>query len=384
MSHPLALVIHPEEDLRNRVEQALARNGLKVMTAHDDQEALERLGYLSFLVPNIVVTHLKRTHPQGSEFLALARRNPLTQKLPVVILGPNEGEHRRQALRLGLTHIVPPPFNDEDIYLTCRLALEQYRDDPSLAGTLDQMPLADLLQTAEASRREGTVELRKRDGRTATVWMRGGRVVDARISDGRSGREAFLAIAQWDEGSFEAKFGPVTAPERISESTSYLLLEAMRLKDEAARHSEPPPHAALPDPPPLPERSLLAAHRGLTLVNIASAYAGNHLVPKLLRERLEQYRAEVAADHPLLTHFVVGSGGRVSLNFSRENLRDLDVDAFVEATSTWLGAFFDGIEHALPGRFQRQRLRSLSEAIQDDLSSLGFYRLLDIEPSADD
>jgi len=380
MNGKFALVIHPDEEVRQQAGAALSGAGMKVMTASTDGEALERLGNLSFMVPDVLLTPLDSARPLGSEFLARLRNNPLTESLPVVVLGSGDDESRRRALRLGLSHVVPPPFDSEDLLLNCRLALEKHRDERLLSGSLEQFSVTDLLQTAEASRRSGTVVLKSR-GLRATLWLQGGRIIDAETSDGLRGKEAVFASALWDGGNFEADFSPISVPERIQESTSYLLLEAMRLKDESGREEGPLPHAAIPDPPPLPERSILATHRGLTLVNITAAYAVNHLTEPLLEQRLDRCRHALLAAHPLLDHFIIGEQGRVSLSMNREFLARLDVEAFVRAVAVWLSAFFDEMEHALPGRFPRRRLRALSEAIQEDLEDLGFYRELGLEPS---
>jgi CheY-like chemotaxis protein len=385
MNGKLAVVVHPEPDTLERVGGALGEAGLKVMAARSDREALERLGNFSLLMPDVFLTRLDADGADGTSGVAAdgvlgrLRANPLTERLPVVVLGSGDGEERRRALRLGITHLVPPPYDGEELVLTTRLALEQHRDERLLSGTLDQLPVAELLQTAEAGRKTGTIALKSR-GRSGTLWLRGGRIVDAETGDGRRGKEAVFALSVWDEGSFEADFGPISVPERITDSTSHLLLEAMRRKDEAARQEEPPPHAALPDPPPPPPRTVLAVHRALTLINVAASYAEAHLRGSLLEERLERLRAEVAERHPVLAGFAVGEGGRTAL---ADELRgDLDAGEVAAGVGEWLRRFFDETERALPGRFSVRKLKSLTEAVQEDLTNLGFYRALGL-PDAD-
>ena len=249
-----------------------------------------------------------------------------------------------------------------------------------LSGSLGQLSLPDLLQTAEASRRSGVVLISHRD-RNGTLWLRDGRVVDAEIDGSRRGREAVFEMAFWDEGTFEADFHPVAVPERIFEPTSALLLEAMRRRDEALRNA-PPPHAAMPDPPPPPPRPLLAVHRALTLLNVAVSYATEHAEPELLARRLEQVRAELAAEHPVLAAFRVHGNGAVAAAGGpawRDGGPPEGVEALVRGTSLWLVRFFSVMESALPGRFPLRRLRLVTEAVQEDLASLGFYRELGLD-----
>lgn len=248
---------------------------------------------------------------------------------------------------------------------------------PPLSGSLAQLSVPELLQTAEAARRSGTVVLRG-GGRRATLWLRGGRVVDAEIDDGLRGREAVFDAVIWTTGTFEADFTPVSVPERISESTSFLLLEAMRREDESRREREYPPHAAMPDPPPPPPRPLMALHRALTLVAVTASYASDHLTPELVAGRLEEARSALAGEHPVLDRLRVGRGGAPFLAGVTE-VGEVDADALVTAVAAWLRSFFERTEAALPGRFQLAKLRRITEAVSDDVADLGFYDALGLE-----
>jgi hypothetical protein len=242
---------------------------------------------------------------------------------------------------------------------------------PLLSGSVDQLSVPDLLQTVEAGRRSGVIMLRH-PLRQGMLWLRDGRVVDAEIDGGSRGADAVYEMAFWDEGTFEVDFTAVAAPERIFQPTSALLLEAMRRRDEAMRDA-PPPHAAIPDPPPQPPRPLLAVHRGLTLLNVASSYAADFLEPSLLARRLEEVRLELLAEHPALAELHVAAGGAISAS---PEASLVEAEATVAAVSLWLARFFARMENALPGRFPLRKLRQMTEALQEDLESLGFYREL--------
>jgi hypothetical protein len=242
---------------------------------------------------------------------------------------------------------------------------------PLLSGSLDQLSVPDLLQTVEASRRSGVILIRNHE-RNGTLWLRDGRVVDAEISGGGFGADAVYELAVWEDGTFEADFTPVSIPDRIFQPTSALLLEAMRRRDEALRDA-PPPHAAIADPPPPPPLPLLAVHRSLTLLNVAASYALEHMEPALLARRLEETRRSLLAGHPALDGFQVSAGGAVS---AAPEAPLVEAEVTVRAVSRWLERFFSILENALPGRFPLRQLRRITEAVQDDLESLGFYREL--------
>ncbi len=375
MNGQLAFVIQPEADVRRRLSETLSKAGLKVLGADSESAALERIDDLSFLPPDVILAPLDAAAKDGDGLLSRLRENPATRNTPVVVLAEGGPEERRRALRLGLPHLVPPPYENEELLLSVQLALAQGRDENLLSGSLAQLSLPDLLQTVDTTRRSGTVKLRSR-GRTATLWFRDGRVIDAELEGGARGKEAVFAVATWDEGNFEATFGPVAVPERIFESTSFLLLEAMRRRDEQRHQEQQPPHAALPDPPPPPPRALLASHRALTLLTVAASYAAGHLERSLLRRRFEHHLRRSAERHPLLSLFTVDATGGVALTADSEQLADIDVEGLVRGVAAWLRDLFAELENAMPGRFSLSKLRVLTEAVGDDLDRLGFYRAL--------
>jgi len=374
MTGKFALVVHPDEELLHRAGESLSEAGFKVMTARSDDEARDRIGNFSLFMPDVLVSSFETTRGGHEGVLADLRSNPLTERIPVVVLVSDDGDERREALRAGFNHLVLPPHDGEELMLTTRLALDQHRDERLLSGSLEQLSVPELLQTAETARRSGTVVF-KSHGHRATLWLRGGRIVDAEDDTGRRGKEAVFEIVHWEEGSFEADFGPISVPERISESTSFLLLEAMRRKDESRRDEENPPHAAMPDPPPQPPRQLRTVHRALTLVAVTASYASDHFTSELVEKRLEKARAELEGEHPILGWFRVSAGGQPALEHDIES-DQIDVEAVVEGVSSWLRRFFGEAEAALPGRFEVRKLRQITEAVSEDLEELGFYQAL--------
>jgi GNAT superfamily N-acetyltransferase len=258
-----------------------------------------------------------------------------------------------------------------------------WSDPKPLSGSLEHLSVPDLLQTAEANRRSGRIVLRGLPGeeRSGRLWMRDGRIADAEVDGGPRGREAVYEMALWETGTFEAdfSFGMAGMPERIFEPVSALLLEAMRQRDEQLR-DEAPPHAAIPDPPPAPPRPLLALHRALTLLNVAASSAASHLEPALVARRLEDTRRETATEHPVLAMFRVAPAGAVTAAVDSQEALGLDPDALVRGVGRWLVRLYAVLERALPGRFSARRLRAMTEAVQEDLASFGFYRELGLSP----
>lgn len=104
----------------------------------------------------------------------------------------------------------------------------------SISGDLSEVALVDLVQTLEVGRRTGTLRLSDRTGRSATVWLRDGRIVDCQLG-AATGEGAFHRLLRWAEGEFAVEFEAVTRPARITAPNQALLLEGLRRADDWRR-----------------------------------------------------------------------------------------------------------------------------------------------------
>jgi len=110
---------------------------------------------------------------------------------------------------------------------------------PSLKGTLEEFPLADLFQLFKLGGHAGILLIRD-GGRLAVLGLVDGEVVHA-FAGGASGREAIYELFGWKTARF-AFYKDLTLPERtVNVSTEHLVLEASRRGDESLelRHKIP-------------------------------------------------------------------------------------------------------------------------------------------------
>ena len=134
----------------------------------------------------------------------------------------------------------------------------------SMSGSIEDIPLADVLQWLATSRKTGT--LRVRGNTLGELFLREGRVYFARIegSESIAAEKALLRMMGWANGTFELDSGELDAPEgeELSVSLEHILMEAARVQDELAhlaqRHAIPEQAIALVFPPGKPWRALEA------------------------------------------------------------------------------------------------------------------------------
>ena len=119
----------------------------------------------------------------------------------------------------------------------------------SMAGTIDEIPLPDLMQLLSTSKKSGVLEIQTEDD-FGRIYMRKGQIYYATINDSFEIKplKAVLRMFTWTSGAFELQ--PPDDKEfldELEESTEGLLMEAMREMDEIERIREelPAVHAAL-------------------------------------------------------------------------------------------------------------------------------------------
>ena len=373
MGADLVYVVHSEPAVAKKLSDGLQAADYKVVTLTTVDEASSLSSERQFELPDAILTPLGDLESGDSVLIALFLSNPLMEQIPLVVVASSEKEERRRALRLGLLSVVFPPYDGEEVVLTTKLAIEKHRSDQLLFGSLAQLSVPDLLQTAEAGHRSGTVTF-QHNGDKGTVWMRDGFVIDAEVEDQVCGEEAVYTIAVWDTGTFEANFGPVDVPEQFRMPPSTLLLEAMRRFDEES--------AATMMAPEIDEPDMAGWDLALMVLNVVTSYALNHLDAGLVHERIEDIRTLLVDDHEPLRGFYVTEEGAVTLTDA--SLSDASDQGLVEAVGVWVGAIFDNLDEALAWRFTRRRLGQLLAPWRDQLDDFGFLAALGIEETGED
>ena len=125
----------------------------------------------------------------------------------------------------------------------------------SMSGSIEEIPLPDLLQLLSTSRKSGVVVIRSDLG-VGKVYLRKGQIYFASIDDSfnTGPRKAMYRLLAWTQGFFD--LDPPDERdvlEELSDSTEGLLMEGMRQLDEYRLHAEklPPLSATLAIPHPL-------------------------------------------------------------------------------------------------------------------------------------
>jgi len=132
-----------------------------------------------------------------------------------------------------------------------------------MSGSIDEIPLPDLIQLLSTSRKSGVLSVRSDQGH-GRIYMRRGQIYYCSIDDAfdLTPHKAFYRMLTWTSGTFELEPPDErNVLEEIQESTEALLMEGMRQLDELRRMENELPsrekrlQLAIPLHPPLRELS---------------------------------------------------------------------------------------------------------------------------------
>lgn len=105
------------------------------------------------------------------------------------------------------------------------------RDGAELAGSIREFTLSDIVQFLAGSEKTGRLRLEGNGAQTAEIVFSRGSVVHA-ASGNLVGEEAFFELMRWSEGQFAFEPDVTSSEHTVRQSSTNLLLEGSRRKDE--------------------------------------------------------------------------------------------------------------------------------------------------------
>lgn len=240
------LVIDDNPDDLALAEVALSRAGFEVLLLDEPLRSVEIAA-----VHEVAGILLDRRMPESSgiEVLRALRADPRTRPIPVLFLSAEgEAASRVEGLQEGADDYLPKPFHPAELVLRMeRLVARSSTEIHSLEGKIEDVPLADVLQTLRHGRQSGV--LIAAAGAIGRLVITDGEILSA--SKGHlTGREALIDLVSTKRGRFRF-VARATSRERAGSAEPLdlegTLLESAWLEDELKRQEKnlPPPEGLL-------------------------------------------------------------------------------------------------------------------------------------------
>jgi CheY-like chemotaxis protein len=230
----------------NPMVRDLVAKGLEpfceVMIAADGADALLKV---IDEPPDVILCDYKMPGLNGRQLFEKLRGRESTRHIPFLFMASRSDiEERLRPLIEGAEDFISKPFLLKDLVRSAkkvvdRLLLEKLQKQASrpgvIQGRLEEMSMIDLLQSLEMGQKSCRLVVQQGAER-GELYFASGQCRDAKIKD-LIGDDAVMKVVLWTEGEFEIDFNAAnaSAATTTTRTTTGLLMEAMRLLDEANR-----------------------------------------------------------------------------------------------------------------------------------------------------
>ena len=236
---PSVVVCDGDGEFRKLLQMRLVNDGYDVRCVAKADEALERILEAP---PELVLAEVDSDASDAFQLLRELRKDPAFQHVPFAFLARAESRLLKiRALRQGVDDFLVKDTDLEELLArieniltreSARRGLGLKRAKRGVTGQLDNMGLPDIVQTLTIGMKTALVVMDQGD-LSGRIWFRDGAVVHAKFGE-LSGEPAFHALARWKTGTFAIEHGVKTRRTTIECDPMFLVIESMRLMDEAS------------------------------------------------------------------------------------------------------------------------------------------------------
>jgi CheY-like chemotaxis protein len=195
--------------------------------------------------PDVILCDYKMPGLDGRQLFEKLRGREATRHIPFLFMASRPDiEERLRPLVDGVEDFITKPFLVKDLVRIAkkvidRLHLEKLQKRASrpgvIQGRLEEMSMIDLMQSLEMGQKSCRLTVNS-NGVNGELFFSGGQCRDAKVGK-VEGDDAVYKVVLWTAGEFEIDFNAANASNRTTttKNTTGLLMEAMRLMDEANR-----------------------------------------------------------------------------------------------------------------------------------------------------
>jgi CheY-like chemotaxis protein len=195
--------------------------------------------------PDVILCDYKMPGLDGRQLFEKLRGREATRHIPFLFMASRPDiEERLRPLVDGVEDFITKPFLVKDLVRIAkkvidRLHLEKLQKRAKrpgvIQGRLEEMSMIDLMQSLEMGQKSCRLVVQN-NGVQGELYFAGGQCRDAKVGK-VEGDDAVYKVVLWTAGDFEIDFNAANASTKTTttKNTTGLLMEAMRLMDEANR-----------------------------------------------------------------------------------------------------------------------------------------------------
>jgi response regulator RpfG family c-di-GMP phosphodiesterase len=239
---PSVILVDDDDDFRRVMKMQLTNEGLDVREAEGYERCMEQLLRDP---PDLAIVAIDSDPSGAFQLLQELQQDDKLCRIPIAFLSQRADRVVRiRALRQGVDAFLTRD-DTEDLVAQVQSILvresvraegDSRRSRRGISGRLDSLGLPDIVQTLTIGMKTACISLRS-DDREGKIWFENGAPRHA-VTDDLKGDEAFFAMVRWTEGEFVIEHGLRTETTTLERDAMFLVMEGLRLMDEASEVRE--------------------------------------------------------------------------------------------------------------------------------------------------
>ena len=196
--------------------------------------------------PDLVIADCSMTGLDGRQLLEKIKGRAATATIPVILMATKADINEKlKVVQDNVEDFVEKPFFVKEAAarikkVVDKISLEKMaREAPAdsvVRGNLEQMNALDVLQSLDMGRKTCSLTVTS-NGDSCAMFLIDGQIYHAQCGKLKGDEAVYKALA-WTSGSFEIDFKGSSKEQSTTQSTQGLMLEGLRLLDEAHRDTE--------------------------------------------------------------------------------------------------------------------------------------------------
>jgi DNA-binding response OmpR family regulator len=196
--------------------------------------------------PDLIIADYSMAGMDGRQLLQKIKSRNASAGIPVILMASKTDINEKlKAVQDTVEDFIEKPFFLKEAAakikkVVDKISLEKMaREAPGesvLRGSLAQMNVLDLLQSLDMGRKTCSLSLTNGNDKCKMFFTEG--QINHAVYDDLKGDPAVYKVITWTAGSFEIDFAGSSSEQTITQSSQGLLLEGLRLLDEANRDTE--------------------------------------------------------------------------------------------------------------------------------------------------
>jgi DNA-binding response OmpR family regulator len=249
LSTPTIVIAEREAALVTALEVRLGQAGFETVVVADGESALRET---HALLPAAVIANMRLPRRDGLALVMELKNTLDTEHIPVILLtNRSSAADVNRGLEIGAEEVLEKPINVQVLITRIRKAIARSGKQTrtaSLSGRLAELSIAELLQTLHLAGKTARVNVNAGlvkgslgilDGNVLTAYYEDKpseeKQGEEKQGEEKQGEEAFYELIALPQGRFEVLVGEAPEGSNLTESTEFLLLEALRRLDERRR-----------------------------------------------------------------------------------------------------------------------------------------------------